>query len=94
MDTDLRIEVDEDGARDIFAVARLGKEGLEGAGLPNVGSVGIGATVRLEAVLEKIAMDSLSVCFFDGLIILGKTYSSQAELPSWVPAWPIWMWQT
>lgn len=52
-----RIEVDEDGARDVFAVARLGEEGLEGAGIAEVVGIGIRTTVGAEPVLQEVAGD-------------------------------------
>jgi hypothetical protein len=42
-----RVQVDEDGARNIFAVARLGEEGLEGTRVGEVLRLGIRATVSL-----------------------------------------------
>src|SRR4051794_6751796 len=39
------IEIDEDGARDIFAAAGLGEEGLERAGLANVGGLWVRTTI-------------------------------------------------
>lgn len=50
-----RVEVDEDGAGDVFAIARLGEEGLKGAALGEVLSVGVGTTIGAEAVLEEVA---------------------------------------
>ena len=85
------VEVDEEGTRDIFAAASLGEEGLEGAALNCVGVVRVGAPVCFEAMLEEVAVRSLA---FGGSILEYITHSSQALLPSWVPACPMWMWQT
>lgn len=48
------VEIDEDGAGDIFAAAGLGEESLEGALLANVFGIRVGTTISLEAVLEQI----------------------------------------
>jgi hypothetical protein len=49
-----RVQVDKDGSGDIFAIARLGEEGLVGASIANVLRVGIGTTVTTKAVFEQI----------------------------------------
>ena len=48
------VEVDEDGAGDVFAVAGLGEESLVRAALDDVLGIGVGAAVHTEAVLEEI----------------------------------------
>ena len=49
------VEVDEDGARDVFAAAGLGKEGLEGASIAgSVLGTRIRAAVDSEAMLEEV----------------------------------------
>lgn len=47
------IEIDENGTGDMFVVAGLGEEGLEGTRVTNVG-IGVRTTVRLQAVLEEV----------------------------------------
>jgi hypothetical protein len=49
-----RVKIDEDGAGDVFAVARLGEEGLERTALGEILSIGIRAAVRPQAVLEEV----------------------------------------
>ena len=49
------VQIEEDGPRDVFAIARLGEEGLIGATLDDVLRVGIGPAVGAEAVLQEIA---------------------------------------
>lgn len=51
-----RIEIDEDGARDIFAVARLGEERLKRATLGNSAIFRVDATVGFEAMLEQVSI--------------------------------------
>jgi len=53
-----RVEVDKDGPRDVFAIARLVEEGLEGATLGDVLGIGIRASVSCETVLEKVQLPS------------------------------------
>lgn len=48
------VEVNEDGAGDMFAVAGLGEEGLERAALDDILGIGVGATVHAEAMLEQV----------------------------------------
>ena len=50
------IKIDEDRARNVFAIARLSEEGFVGAGLANVFRIRIGTTVGLETVLEEVAV--------------------------------------
>lgn len=49
------VKVDEDGSGHVFAAAGLGEEGVEGAWIANVLEIGVGAAIRAEAVLEKVA---------------------------------------
>jgi hypothetical protein len=49
-----RVEVDEDGARDVFAAARLSEHGIELAGVVESLRVRVGTTILLEAVLEQV----------------------------------------
>lgn len=86
------VEIAKDGPRHVFAAAGRGKEGFEGAALTNVRQVGIRLAIGAQAVLEEVAAFSSQLealarlfCGFGGV-----TYSSQALLPSWVPAWPKW----
>ena len=54
-----RVEIDEDGSRDVFAVAGLGEEGLERAGIAKVLRVRSRTAISSEAVLEQIAVRKL-----------------------------------
>ena len=49
-----RVQIDEDGARDIFAISSLSEEGLEGPLLANVACVRVNTAICFEAVLEEI----------------------------------------
>lgn len=50
-----RVEIDEDGTRDVFAIAGFGKEGLEGTALvESLCRLRVQTTVGLETMLEKI----------------------------------------
>jgi hypothetical protein len=89
------VKIDEEGSRNILAAAGLGEEGLERAGVTNIGSIGVRSTVGAEAVLEKVAIHNagqLQLWSNGGDVGRRRksTYSSQAELPSWTPAWPRW----
>jgi len=87
-----RVQIDEEGTRNVFAAACLGEECLEGATIEDILSIGIGATIRSEAVLEKVPTNHSYVSLQGRLYHIHRggvhTYSSQALLPSWVPAWP------
>lgn len=48
------VKVDKDGPGDVFAIASFGEEGLEGARVADVLGVGIGATIRAEAMLKEV----------------------------------------
>jgi len=51
-----RLKVDEDGARDVLACARLSEEGVEGVVGDADGLVGGHLTVGLDAVLEAVEL--------------------------------------
>lgn len=51
-----RVQVHEDGARNMLAAARLGEEGLEGARVAGIRAIGVRASVGTEAVLEEITV--------------------------------------
>ena len=48
------VQVDEDGARNVFAVASLREEGLARASLVERLRIGVRATISLEAVLKEV----------------------------------------
>jgi hypothetical protein len=48
------VQVDEDGARDVFAIARLGEEGLERSHITDVLGRGRRTAVGSEAMLEEV----------------------------------------
>lgn len=48
------VQVDEDGARNVFAAASLREEGLERAALVELLRIGVRTTVSLEAVLKEV----------------------------------------
>jgi hypothetical protein len=52
------VQVDENGARDVFAAACLGEEGLERATLREIRRIGIGTAVGLQAMLEQVQLPS------------------------------------
>lgn len=88
------VQVDEDGTRDVFAAASLGEESLVRARLTKLLRIGVGAAIRQQAVLEEVAEGyrvSLGMANLGGRCAskFAITYSSQALLPSWVPAWPM-----
>lgn len=91
MATYRRVQVNEDGTRDVFAAAGLSEEGLVGSALAEFLRIGVGATIRQKAVLEEVAGGLGSVVAYRhrGACGFEVTYSSQALLPSWVPAWPM-----
>jgi hypothetical protein len=76
-----RVQIDEDGTGDVFAIAGLGEEGLQRATLIDVLRIGIRATVGLEAVLEQVPRISCQ-CVFEAYEWFRTTYSSQALFPS------------
>lgn len=88
------VKIDEERTGDMLATAGLGEEGLEGARVTNVLGVGVETTIGAEAVLEEVATERLLAGYLVGRdrssSSLRVTNSSQAALPSWVPAWPMW----
>jgi hypothetical protein len=48
------VEINEDGTRDIFAAASLCEDSIELARVVESLSIGVGATVLLETVLEQV----------------------------------------
>ena len=50
-----RVEVNKDGPRDVFAVARLGEESFERTSIADVLGIRIRAAVGSETVLEEVA---------------------------------------
>jgi hypothetical protein len=51
-----RVKIDEDGTRNIFAIAGLSEEGLEGTRLADIFGIRIRTTVSLQTVLEKVSV--------------------------------------
>merc|ERR1711977_585065 len=51
-----RLEVEEDGARDVLASTSLGEEGVEGVVTTTDGLVGRHLAIRLDAVLEAVQL--------------------------------------
>lgn len=44
-------------------------------------------------MLKEVPGDAGQLLGFVADACVGETYSSQALLPSWTPAWPMWRWQ-
>jgi len=83
-----RVQVDEDGARDVFAIASFGEKRLERAGITDILGVGVWPAIGPETVFKEItASESTTSPQLAGGGV-AYPYSSQALLPSWVPAWP------
>lgn len=87
-----RVKIDEEGSRNIFAVAGLSEEGIIGTALTGNGRVGVLTTILSKTVLKEIArradvLEKVTQKEKKHSDVL-STYSSQALLPSWVPAWP------
>jgi hypothetical protein len=55
-----RVQIDEDGAGNVFATASLGEEGLKRATLVEVLGLGVGAAIGQQAVLEKVPEEVVS----------------------------------
>ncbi len=55
-----RVQIDEDGSRDIFAIAGFGEEGLERPGISNVLGIRVGTAIGSEAVLEEVAISGVN----------------------------------
>jgi hypothetical protein len=85
------IQVDKDGTRNVFAAASLVEEGLVRAALAKLLRIGVGATIGEQTVLEEVPEVVVSVLDYRlrGVYGFAATYSSQALLPSWTPAWPM-----
>lgn len=89
-----RVEVNEDGAGNIFTAADLGEEGLVGTTRADfVGDTGVVTAVGLETVLEQVPILIRLISSWDQSALTSgeETYSSHAALPSCIPAWPMWM---
>ena len=52
-----RVEINEEGTRDIFAVAGLGEEGVVRTTLASDGRVGVLATILSKTVLKEVARE-------------------------------------
>ena len=52
-----RVKIDEEGARDIFAVAGLGEEGIIRPTLTGNGRVGVLTTILSKTVLKEVARE-------------------------------------
>ncbi len=50
------VEIDEDGTRNVFAVASFREEGLEGPGIADILGIRLRAAVDPKAVLEEISV--------------------------------------
>ncbi len=55
------VEIDEDGARDVFAIAGLSEEGLVRAGVTEVLRIGVRTAISGETVLKQVPVAGLSV---------------------------------
>lgn len=55
------VQINEDGARDVFPVASLGEEGLEGTSLVAVLLLWVYTSIGQEAVLEQVPVTLASV---------------------------------
>jgi hypothetical protein len=53
------VEIDKNGARDIFAAAGLAEEGLKRTSLNVIVSLWLRATICLQTVFEQVACDIL-----------------------------------
>lgn len=90
------VKIHKDGSRNVLAIAGLGEESLERAWVADILGVGVRAAIRAKAVFEEVAIStivrnivsSLSGGYRWYVATRIATYSSQAELPSWTPAWP------
>jgi len=52
------VKIDEERSRNMLAAAGLSEESLERARVTNIGSIGVGATIGAETVLEKVELPS------------------------------------
>jgi hypothetical protein len=58
------VEIDEERARNMLAVAGLGEEGLERARVTDLAGFGVRAAIKTKPVLEKVAIQmALAVSF-------------------------------
>lgn len=62
------VQVDEDGARNVLAIARLGEEGLEGATVTDILGIGVWATIGSETVLKEVAAYRVRDKVSDGFV--------------------------
>lgn len=65
-----RVQVDEEGTGDVFAIASLGKERLVRARVADILGVGVGTTIEAKAVLEKVAGKMVSERL--GMVVMGS----------------------
>jgi len=54
------VEIDKDGARDVFAAASLSEDGIELSGVVEGLCVGVRTTILLEAMLEQVPAGRMS----------------------------------
>jgi len=82
-----RVEIDEDGSRNIFAVASLCEDGIKFPRFVDSFCIGIRPTICFQAMLEEVSVYPRQFPLPHS--IWKRTHNSQAEFPSCVPAWPI-----
>lgn len=70
------VQVDEDGARNVFAIASLREEGLERAALVELLRIGVRTTISLEAVLKKVPEEASLATE-----LMGRVGSRYVQLP-------------
>lgn len=75
-----RIEIDKNGTGNVFVAAGFVEEGLKGARVAHLG-IGIGTTIGLQAVLEKVPGCDIS-SRSERAVGASGAYNSQAALPS------------
>ena len=80
------VEINEDGSWDVFATAGLAEEGIVRTAVTKVLGIWIRTSIWKETMLEKVTTILLILA---SAITITRTYSSQAALPSWIPAWPM-----
>lgn len=83
--THRRVQIDEDGAGNVFAAAGLGEEGLEGTSVANVTGIGVRTTVSLEAMLEQVPEGQSSVWIIIFLRIAGGGLRGGEEIDVQLP---------
>jgi hypothetical protein len=69
------VQVDEDGARNVFAATSLSEEGLERATLREIRRIGVRAAVGLQAMLDEVPGRFVSMGFE------AYGYSGDLQLP-------------